>query len=144
MKWAFLTFVTQKREGNWSRNVFRNCLWDRYQRRAGQLLVDWPFFSPCPQKTLRTLNRPRFLLAALLTLRANWFDTLTVKQWKIMRNNDVLLFSATYKETPYQQLLHCCSFSCLKWRIDIVFLYFLLRCGSPRNRKAYHSPVCSV
>ena len=84
----------------------------------------------------------RFLLAALLTLKANWFDTLTVK---LMINNDVLLFSATNEETPYEQLLHCCSFSYLKWRINIVFfLYLLLRCGSPRNRKAYHSPVCPV
>ena len=34
-------------------------------------------------------------VAALLTLRANWFDTLTVKQWEIMINNHVLLFSTT-------------------------------------------------
>ena len=27
------------------------------------------------------------------TLKANWLDTLTVKQWEIMINNDVLLFS---------------------------------------------------
>ena len=108
-------------------------------------VVRLPFLSPCTQKSLRTLNRPRFLLAALLTLKANWFDTLTVKQWEVMINNDVLLFSATNEETPYEQLLHCCSFSCLKWRINIVFsLYLLLRCGSPRNRKAYHSPVCPV
>jgi len=39
-------------------------------------------------------------VAALLTLKANWFDTLTVKQWKIMMNNDVLLFSATNEGTP--------------------------------------------
>ena len=97
--------------------------------------------SPCTQKSLRTFNWPRFLLVALLTLKANWFDTLTVK---LMINNDVLLFSATNEETLYEQLLHCCSFSCLKWRINIVFLYLLLRCGSPRNRKAYHSPVCPV
>ena len=31
-------------------------------------------------------------LAALLTLKANGFDTLTVKQWEVMINNDVLLF----------------------------------------------------
>ena len=45
-------------------------------------------------------------VAALLTLKANWFDTLTVKQWEIMMNNDVLLFSATNEGTPYEQLLH--------------------------------------
>ena len=28
-------------------------------------------------------------VAALLTLKANWLDTLTVKQWGIMMNNDV-------------------------------------------------------
>ena len=27
------------------------------------------------------------------TLKANWLDTLTMKQWEIMINNDVLLFS---------------------------------------------------
>ena len=55
---------------------------------------------------------------ALLTLKANWFDTLTVKQRKIMINNDVL-FPATNEETPYKQLLHywdCwrrpCTISC--------------------------------
>ena len=46
------------------------------------------------------------LVAALLALKANWFDTLTVKQWEIMMNNDVLMFSATNEETPHEQLLH--------------------------------------
>ena len=45
-------------------------------------------------------------VAALLTLKANWLDTLTFKQWGIMINNDVLLFSVTHEETPYEQLLH--------------------------------------
>ena len=45
-------------------------------------------------------------VAALLTLKANWFDTQTVKQWEIMINNDVLLFSATNEETNYEQNLH--------------------------------------
>ena len=36
------------------------------------------------------------------TVKANWFDTLTVKQWEITIDNDVLLFSATNKETPFQ------------------------------------------
>ena len=40
-------------------------------------------------------------VAALLTLKANWFDTLTVKQWEIMINNDVF-FPATNEETPYK------------------------------------------
>ena len=35
-------------------------------------------------------------------VKDNWFDTLTVKQWEIMINNDVLLFSATNQETPFQ------------------------------------------
>ena len=43
--------------------------------------------------------------AALLTLKANWFDTLTVKQWEIMINKDVSLFSATNEETLNEQLL---------------------------------------
>ena len=33
-------------------------------------------------------------VAALSTLKANWFDTPTVKQCEIMINIDVLLFSA--------------------------------------------------
>ena len=44
-------------------------------------------------------------VADLLTLKANWSDTLTVKQWEMMINNDVLLFSATNEDTPYEQLL---------------------------------------
>ena len=47
-------------------------------------------------------------VAALLTLKANLFDTLTVKQWEIMMNNDVLLFSATNEGTSYEQLLDYC------------------------------------
>ena len=38
--------------------------------------------------------------------KSHLFNTLTVKQCEIMINNDVLLFSATKKETPYEQLLH--------------------------------------
>ena len=28
---------------------------------------------------------------AILTLKANWFDTVTLKQWEIMINNDVFM-----------------------------------------------------
>ena len=45
-------------------------------------------------------------VADLLTLKANWSDTLTVKQWEMMINNDVLMFSATNEDTPYEQLLY--------------------------------------
>ena len=38
---------------------------------------------------------------ALITLTANWFDTLAVKQREIIINNDVLLSSVTNEETPY-------------------------------------------
>ena len=41
-------------------------------------------------------------VASLLTLKANWFDTLAVKQWEIMINKDVLLVSVTNEETPYE------------------------------------------
>ena len=30
-------------------------------------------------------------VAGLLTLKANWFDALTSKQWEIMINNDVFI-----------------------------------------------------
>ena len=48
---------------------------------------------------------------ALLILKANWFDTLTVKQWEIMINNDVSLSSVTNEETLYEQLLQYCIIS---------------------------------
>ena len=48
---------------------------------------------------------------ALLILKANWFDTLTVKQWEIMINNDVSLSSVTNEETLYEQLLRYCIIS---------------------------------
>ena len=32
-------------------------------------------------------------IAALLTLKTNWLDTLTMKHWKVMINNDVFFFS---------------------------------------------------
>ena len=38
---------------------------------------------------------------ALITLTANWFDTLALKQREIKINDDVLLFSVTNEETPY-------------------------------------------
>ena len=41
-------------------------------------------------------------VAALITLKANWFDTLAVKQREIIINYDVLLFSVTNEETPYE------------------------------------------
>ena len=40
-------------------------------------------------------------VAALITLTANWFYTLAVKQREIKINDDVLLFSVTNEETPY-------------------------------------------
>ena len=43
-------------------------------------------------------------VAALPTLKAKWLDTITVKRWEILINNDVLLSSATNEETPYEQL----------------------------------------
>ena len=43
-------------------------------------------------------------VVALLTLKANWFGTITVKQWEIMIQNAVLLLSANNEETPYEQL----------------------------------------
>ena len=49
-------------------------------------------------------------VADLLTVKANWFDTLTVKQWKIMINNDVLLFSPTNEATPYEHITEFCYY----------------------------------
>ena len=57
------------------------------------------------------LDVAALLSAALLTLKANCFDTLTVKKWEIVINNDVSLFSATNEETLYEQLLQYCIIS---------------------------------
>ena len=58
------------------------------------------------------LDVAALISAALLTLKANWFDTLTVKKWEIViLNNDVSLFSATNEETLYEQLLQYCIIS---------------------------------
>ena len=37
--------LLKKREGDWNRNVPRNCFWDRYWGRAGQLLANFYFLS---------------------------------------------------------------------------------------------------
>ena len=64
---------------------------------------------------------PETDLPALLTLKANWFDTLTVKQWEIMINN-VLLFSATNElGTPYEQLLHYWNIS--QWDLEKLSIF---------------------
>ena len=57
------------------------------------------------------LDVAALISAALLTLKANWFDPLTVKQWEIMINNDVSLFSATNEETLHERLLQYCIIS---------------------------------
>ena len=41
-------------------------------------------------------------VAALLTLKAKWFAP-NLKQWEIMMNDVVLMFSATDEKTPYEQ-----------------------------------------
>ena len=76
LRWVFNTgtvlkkhSLLKKREGDWSRNVSRNCFWDGYLGRAGQLLAN--FYSPSPkqqsQKSVRQkLTRPSFFLSSLL------------------------------------------------------------------------------
>ena len=46
------------------------------------------------------------MIFLVLILNDNSFDTLTVKQCEIMINDDVLLYSATNKDTACEQLLH--------------------------------------
>ena len=46
------------------------------------------------RSVLKFLSEFSSHVAALSTLKANWFDTPTVKQCEIRINNDVLLFSA--------------------------------------------------
>ena len=54
-------------------------------------------------------------VAALPTLKAKWLDTITVKRWEILINNDVSLSSATNEETPYEQL----HYLIIQWNIDV-------------------------
>ena len=57
---VLLFFATNKQAGNWSRNAFRDCLWDRYRRCACQISANFP---PVPvvafgrlQNSKKTLN----------------------------------------------------------------------------------------
>ena len=45
-------FRNDKKKKNWSRNVSRNCFWDRYWGRASQLLAS---FFPVPGNSPRSL-----------------------------------------------------------------------------------------
>ena len=45
-----------------------------------------------------------------LGLKVNWFDTLTVKQWEIMINNDVLLFLRRMWKHLTSSSMHCIVF----------------------------------
>ena len=68
------------------------------RRRANPPPYFFPFFI-CNRKALfgsvlKFLCEFSKHVVAPSTLKANWIDTLTVKQCEIMINNDVLLFSA--------------------------------------------------
>ena len=39
LEWSITCSPFWKREGNWNRNVSRNCFWDRYLGRADQQLA---------------------------------------------------------------------------------------------------------
>ena len=41
-----------KQEGNWSRNASRNCFWDCYCGRAGQLLANCFHIPSCSPRSL--------------------------------------------------------------------------------------------
>ena len=68
-----------------------------------------PVIRPVPLvkfiRIQRKLSKQLFVYVNHFTSALYWFDTLTVKQWEIMLNSDVLLFSAIKEETPYEQLL---------------------------------------
>ena len=40
---SFLLFPLQRRKGKWNQDTSRNCFWDRYRRRADQLLANFFF-----------------------------------------------------------------------------------------------------
>jgi len=58
-----------KRAGNWSRNASRNCLWDRYWGRGGQLLANC--FSPSlvtvPESLLFVSKVEKYCFRSILT-----------------------------------------------------------------------------
>ena len=67
-------------------------------------------------------------VAALPTLKANWFDTPTVKQWEIMLNNDELLFSATVtrKHLTSNLVLTANKMASLSWFYNYVTLQLVI------------------
>ena len=64
------------------------------------LIMKYIFDTIIVSDSVDPLFKVKGHLAALLTLKANWLDTLTVKQWKVMINNDVFIFSGMNEETP--------------------------------------------
>ena len=93
------------------------------------LILSLVWQSPSPSQS-NAYKQSNFVLilqillghvAALLTLKANSFNTLTMKQREIMINNDVLLFSATNEKTPYKQLLYYLFFCPPQLNITALF-----------------------
>ena len=80
-------FSTLEREGNWSRNVSQNCLWDRCWWRTG--LISYPDLS----SRLRLRKKrsgyeisPGQLLTFLLPVLSNSTRSLTLLKWRIAVN----------------------------------------------------------
>ena len=77
--------------GGWSRNASRNCFWDCYSGRAGQLLFK---FFPCPrslckkQLVLETVNPFEMKFNNELTIVTSLFCTSSVFQCTKQRQND--------------------------------------------------------
>ena len=59
------------REGNWSRNVSRNCFWERYKWRVAQLLAN---FSPVPSNSPRSLCEYKLVQVSLSVLKWRFGD----------------------------------------------------------------------
>lgn len=72
----------KKRERNWSRNTFRNCFWDHYLERTGQLLANVVTSPVTVQKSLRKLTR------LLVSKVGNFAVKLITRTRKMVKNNE--------------------------------------------------------
>ena len=65
-----------KREGNWSRNASRSCLWDRYWGRVSQLLANFfPLLSNSPGSLCESL------LGSVSFLFLKWWIRVIIFLW---------------------------------------------------------------
>ena len=86
-KWAH-SVCNQLRGANFLSFLIPVCTMLKSSRSLKQFGLGWG----CRYFKTVWLSSCTYHVAALLTLKANWFDTLSVKQWGIMINNDLYCY----------------------------------------------------